>query len=51
MVEIFWMNPVEPVVETIKAVKLQAAEEFGDDDDNFNEMLMLLEHKCKIPCF
>ena len=42
MAEIVRSNPVEPVGEAIKAVKLQAAEEFGDDDDKFNEIVAAL---------
>ena len=42
MAEMVRMSPVEPVGEAIKAVKLQAAEEFGDDDDKFNEIVAAL---------
>ena len=42
MVEIVRMNPVEPVGEAIKAVKLQAPEEFGDDDDKFSKIVPAL---------
>ena len=42
MVEIVRMNPVEPDGEAIKAVKLQAPEEFGDDDDKFSKIVPAL---------
>ena len=39
MADIVRMNPVEPVGEAIKAVKLQAADEFGQNEDTFNELV------------